>query len=495
MSRLKVLKSTSLISASQIIVYGCGFVKNVILFRYLSKTDFGIAASFNLTMLMFEFVSKMAVDRLIVQAKEGDDPCFQKTAHLVQFWAGFLGSILTYACAEPLTRLFDIPESLYAFQWMALIPLMRGLAHLDISRMQREMRFGPQVTIEVVPQLIVTAATLPLTLWLVDYRAPLVLVLAKTAMTIVGTHLATRHPYRWGWNPVYVRRIVAFSWPLMINGLLLFAIRQGDQFAVGAGYSMADLAGYNVAVSLSVEPGMMFVTVLSSIMLPLLSRNQSEPQIFHERFTLALQTLSLASSFFMAVVTLAGPFFLVLVYGAKASTSHVYILWLSAGQALLFLRMAPTLASMAKANTSNLMISNFFRLSGVGLAVLVTLNGGKLYLIAVAALLGEALALAASLVCLARIQKGVLQDLRLPIVLFTGTVLLVGLLTYAGVPTMGWPTVLAVTSVVVVLNLGCGWGMFPVFRNEALEIARHFGGEMRARFASNRELPERESQE
>ncbi len=474
MSRSKVLKSTSLLSGSQLIVYGCGFIKNVILFRYLSKTDFGIAASFNITMFMFCFVSQISVNRLIVQARDGDDPHFQKTAHFFQFSAGLLGAILTYVSASPLTRLFNIPESQYAFQWLALIPLLLGLAHLDISRMQREMRFGPQVTLDIVSQLIVTAATLPLTLWLGDYRAPLVLVLAKTALFILGTHIVATRPYRWSLNPVYVQRIVTFSWPLLINGILLFAIRQGDQFSVGAGYSMADLAGYNVAVTLSIEPGMMFLMVLSSIMLPLLSRHQGEPEAFRAKYILSLQTLAIVSSFFMVLVVLSGPFFLLLVYGEKATTSHVYLLWLSAGQALRLLRVAPNLASMAKANTSNLMISNFFRLSGVGLAVVVAINKWDLYLIAVAALLGEMLALAASLFSLAHMQEKVLQDARLPILHFIGTFLLVGLLTYWGVPTQGWSTVLFATGIVVVLNLSAGWVLFPVFRQEMRTFVQHF---------------------
>jgi len=114
------------------------------------------------------------------------------------------------------------------------VPLISGFTHFDKSRVQRDMKFGPSVWVDVSSNVLVMVAALPLALWLRDYSAMLwVLVLQSAAVTAASHCVAERH-YGWAWDRRYARKILAFGWPLIVNGLLMFLIFEGDRFVIGA---------------------------------------------------------------------------------------------------------------------------------------------------------------------------------------------------------------------------------------------------------------------
>jgi hypothetical protein len=99
-----------------------------------------------------------------------------------------LAAIVLFAVAGPVAALFDIPEVAWAFRILAVVPLLRCFAHLDMARMQRDMRFGASVWVDIGPQVLVTAIAAPLALWLGDYRVMLFIVMLQVAtMTMVFT--------------------------------------------------------------------------------------------------------------------------------------------------------------------------------------------------------------------------------------------------------------------------------------------------------------------
>jgi hypothetical protein len=84
---------------------------------------------------------------------------------------------------------------------------------------------------------------------------------------------------------------MTFGWPLLINGILLFLIMQGDRFIIGAAdklfaretYSKALLGFYSAAFVLSAAIIEGIGSILSPVMLPLLSRVQDIQDQFQKR--------------------------------------------------------------------------------------------------------------------------------------------------------------------------------------------------------------------
>ena len=227
--RRKVLQGSGLMMGGQMLGLGMSFIRNIIVARLISTDDFGIASTFFISISLFEMISNLSVDRLLVQAEDGDGPEFQATAQAFQALRGAANSLLMFLLAWPFSRLFDIPQALWAFQCVALVPLIRGFVHLDPKRLHREMRFGRDVLSELLPQAVALALAWPLAKWFGNYAAVLWLLVAQAAAMVLVSHITAVRRYAWAWNRALFTRMARFGWPLLLNGLLMFLIRQGTE--------------------------------------------------------------------------------------------------------------------------------------------------------------------------------------------------------------------------------------------------------------------------
>ena len=260
--------------------FALSFLRNLILARLLSKADFGVAALFASALAMLESASRVPFGQQVVQAPAGDSRRFRDTAHTFQVGLALFGALLLAGFAAVGAGFFAKLDATWAIWALALVPVARGLENLDMFREQRRFNQTPGVLCEFVPQLVVTLAAWPLVLWLRDYRAVLCILVAKPLLGTIMTHLVAYEPYGLAWHRGYLRSMVRFGWPLQLNGLLMFASQQADQFLVAGLLSKEELASYALAFSLVSVPWVIFVQPAASLMLSVLSRVQDESDSF-----------------------------------------------------------------------------------------------------------------------------------------------------------------------------------------------------------------------
>lgn len=394
----KIFRGTLKLSGGQFIVAGCSFLRNVICARMLTKEDFGIAATFALIISLLELTGKMAIDRMVVQSRHGEDPAFIATAHLYQALFGLISAVLIILLSWPAAHFFNIPHTLWAYQLIAVVPLIRGFSNMDVNRKERELNFGPVILVEIVPDCIITLAAWPIAFFIKDYRVLVWLLLLKVLLTGVLTHALAERSYRLGWDKRYASMIFKFTWPLLINGFLLFGAMEGDRVIVGNRFTMADLGMYSLALSLTVMPGMIFIRILSSIMLPLMARAQSNLEEFQGRYDLCTELLSFFSILMATTLIVGGEVIATLIFGEKYAGAGVIIGVMAMAQAYRLQRVAPTIAAMALANTRNNLVSNLSRGTGLVIAaVLAYTTQYPMVVIAFASVIGELLACIVSL--------------------------------------------------------------------------------------------------
>jgi|SRR5579859_3155896 len=407
--RRSFLRGAVNLGTGQVVVQVCSFVRSVILARLISPKDFGIAAIFAMTFSLLEMVSNLSVQSLVVQASDGDDPLFQETGQSLLVIRGIANAALLSLLAAPLSYLFGVPEARWAFYWVAAIPLLRAFCHLDVNRIQRNMQFTPQIKVDVISNVGVTLLAWPLASWLHSYAAMLWLLLVQAAIYAVGTHCVAERRYRWSFHRDYARRFFSFGWPLLINGLLMYGIFQGDRFVIGIShrlfpnstYTLADLGVYSVAFAVTMAPSQFFVNLSSSLFLPILSRAQGEKEQFARRYVACAYLVSSAALIIAIPFIVAGRLIVPFVYGPKYAAAGAVVAWLGAMWALRVFRAAPTLAAMALGDTRNAMISNLVRTTAIVGILVVARNGGSLSSVALCGFAGEVLA---SIVCLGRLS-------------------------------------------------------------------------------------------
>lgn len=369
--RVKVMKGMGWLMGGRLIGHACSLARNILLARLIGPENLGVAATFVITLSFLEAISTLAVDRLLVQADDGDAERFQRTAQATQFLRGTALGLVLFGLSWSLASLFAAPQALPMYQAIALVPVLRGLFHLDTKRVQRDMRFDLDVKLEVVAQVAMLALVWPLCAWLGDYRAAAGLVLAGTSVQLITSHLLAQRRYGWAWDRAYTGRIVRFGWPLLVNGLLMFLILQGDTFVIGSAkkllgvpYTHADVGQFAAAAGLAMAIPAVIISIVRPVFLPLMARVQHDREQFAERAELCIQSIGLLAAVIGVATILASQVLVRLLYGADYGLAGTIVPWLFAMQSVRLLRAAPTLAAMARGDTVATMYANLIRVFG-----------------------------------------------------------------------------------------------------------------------------------
>lgn len=392
----KLFSGSLILTAGEAINQVCSLVRNVVLARILTKADFGTAALLGMVVTIFEIGGRLSIENCVVQSKDGNQPRFMAAAHLVQSLPGIVSAALIFGTAGPMAHFFGVPEAAWGLRALAILPVLRSLSHLDVYRMTRTMRFGPGVIVDTVPQVVITVLAWPLASIWPGYAVLVWLLIGKQLASTLAAHFMAESPYRWCFDRRAISEILKFGWPLLINGFLIFAVMQGDRFAVGVRYTVSELAVYAVAGSLALLPANTLLKLSGYMMLPLMSSVQDDLRRFRQRVSSAAEIYSLLSGVYAMILILAGGPLVALIFGPKYREAAALTAWLGLAQALRLLRGVPTTSAVARGDTRNVMFSNACRISGVVLSFAAAYAGGSLALIAASAAIGEAVALIAS---------------------------------------------------------------------------------------------------
>jgi O-antigen/teichoic acid export membrane protein len=474
--KYSILRGGVTLAFGQGVSQACSFIRNILVARLISPKDFGIAATFAVTISAFEMMTNLSADRLLVQAKEGDEAGLQETSQAIQAGRSLLVASIIFLVGRPIAILFGEPQAGWAFELLALVPLFRCLFHLDTARLQREMHFRPTVTVDVGSQLLVTAAAVPLAFWLRDYRAMLWVLILQAASATVISHIVSERKYGWAWEKSYARRIISFGWPLLINGLLLFVILDGDRFIIGSArklfhrsnLTLSDLGIWSVAFALTMAPTFFIANVSNSLLLPPLSRLQHDRGEFARRHSEFAQCVALLGAAVSVPLIVAGGPLIAAIYGDKYTEAGTFTGWLAAMWALRMVRYAPTMAAMALGDSRNAMWSNIARTVALG-GVLVTVATGRgLVWIAISGFIGEVLALA---VCLWRLdfRHAVPASICVrPFAALGAGLLAAGFVSWVGIGHLGLVPCVGASGTLVIIETLMMLALFPSLRHQLL---------------------------
>lgn len=368
-------------------------VRNILIARWIGPAEFGLAATFVVMTSLIDLVSDLAIDKLLIQANDGDDPSLQSNAQLLQALRGAVAALAILLIAGPMTALFKAPDALSAYRWLALFPLIRGFAHLDMVRAQRQLRFAPSILVDVGSQAASLAIAWPLAIWLGDHRVALGVILAQAVAFVVGSHIVARRPYQLRWSGEVISRFARFGWPLLLNGLLLWVILQGDKVIVGAAYSKEDLGVYAAAFGLAMLPGLLLARVNRTLFLPLLARSQSEPAQFARRYATSAQFTSALAAGLAVGCVVAGSSLIQALYGREYASGGAVLGWIGLMTATRVARGTPSVAAVALGDTTNPMWANVARVATLALAIGAAAMRQPLAMIAAAGFLGELVAM------------------------------------------------------------------------------------------------------
>lgn len=389
----RFLKGASILAVSQLLVAVSSFFRNIIIARHISVEHFGIATTFALTLSLIEMTSNLALDRILVQDKEGGSDAMLASSHLLQFVRGLITGAVLFLLATPIAHMFDLPHLAWAYQLIAIIPIAHGLIHWDMVVRQRNLDFAATAITDALPQLMTLALAYFASVFFRDYRAMLVVICSQVFLITFISHLLARRPYRWTFRKDLIKKSLNFGWPLLINGLLMFSIFQGDRAVIGALFTMEILGWYSTAFSLTLLPTLIFAKLSGNLLLPILSKSREDPSRFEMHCILAVALCFCAGVFLVVFFSISGKAFIALAFGERFAMAGTVIGWLAIMQAIRTVRIAPTVISNSQARTKNAMYSNMFRSTALVLAILFAYLGMGVEWVAISGIIGEFIAL------------------------------------------------------------------------------------------------------
>ncbi|MEL7470406.1 MAG: oligosaccharide flippase family protein [Pseudomonadota bacterium] len=385
-------------AAGALIILG----RNILIARMVSVEEFGIAGTLAIAVSLIEAGTNLSIDRYAIRSSAGVRRRGVATLHAVQAARGLIGAVLILLFAAGYARMMGVPHLSGSYQLLAVVPLLRGLMHLDIQRAQRQMAFLPLISTTLSSQIASLATGVALAVWTGDHHAMLAAIILQQAVQTGVSHLIARRAWSVAIDTDVLGDALRFGWPLLLNGLVMFATLQGDQLLVGGAFGVEVLGWFTVAFTLTLVPATIYANTLQSLLLPKVARARARSAAFASSVRQVIGLSLVGGAAFAIVMGAFGPTLSMWLFGPRYAEAATVLPWLAVIQGLRIVRAGPAILSIADGRTKEPLLANLVRLAALPAAAGAVALGGDLMAVVSAALAAEILALATAVVLFAR---------------------------------------------------------------------------------------------
>jgi O-antigen/teichoic acid export membrane protein len=358
-----------------------GLLRNLIVARLLTVEHFGIASTFAISMSVVEMLTTLGLHQLIIQDSNGDDPKLQSGLQGFHLLRGMTSSTLLFLLSQPIATFMGTGDIVWAYQLLALIPLLNGLVHFDIYRVQRQQNYIPSILSSTIPALLSVLLIWPLYVIFGDYRVMLGIIMAQGLTTMIVSHLTAERRYHVTLAKDIIAHALRFGWPLLINSILVFFVFQGEKIIVGREIGLEALAIFSMGFTLTLWPAMLLANSIQSIFLPLLSETKDDKPAFQRIATVTLQAHFVLGALFVSGGVLLGPTLVDYLLGPKYMPLLGLFPWLVILQAMRLMEGGSSIVALAAGRTGVSAVSNLVRISIMPFSWYVAAETGNIHLI------------------------------------------------------------------------------------------------------------------
>lgn len=385
------LHSAKFYTLTQLISSIAIFLRNLILARLLSVDDFGVASTFVIVMSFIEAFSTIGIDKYLLVTKKKPDRLALGSAHFLFLVRGVVVSALLYFISGWLAGVFGVQDLVWAYQVLALIPLLKGFTHFSYVLQQREGEYFALSMFELSGQLGSLLVVALSSLYYVDYRVALYAVMVTMILPVVLSHV-----YSGGCAYTLVPDkkdsllMLRFAWPIFLGSMLIFAVLHGDKTIVGAFYSLSELAIFSIAFSLLSLPAMVLVKLYTSLYLAPMAQECLPGSAVDKPVTTGVVYHFLIIGFVaISGFSLLGQDVISLMYGDRYEPPQNMVFLIALSMALRLMRTPPSLLAIASHKLAVGLRQDLVRALAVIPAFYLASAGFGLDLFLVVAVVGE----------------------------------------------------------------------------------------------------------
>lgn len=414
-----MLKKAVLVVTGNAAGFLLSLIRNLIVARLVSPENYGIASSFAVSMSIVEMLSYLGLNQLMVVDKDGDDPHFQAAMQGFQVMRGCFSSAALYVISRPYAAYLHVEQVTWAYQMLAFVPFINGFQHYDPHRLRRHLNFTPMILSNAVPPFISVLVLWPLALIYQDYRIMLVSIFVQAASMVVVSHVTAERRYRLTLDFGLMKRATQFGWPILLNGMLMFGVFNGERLIVGRELGMDQFAYFSMAFTLTLTPTLVLASSCQSLFLPQLTRMKERAADFQRMADVTMESsLVIGLALVLGTSLLGGPL-VHLLTGPKYISILAFLVPMAVMQAVRVAKTGSALIALAVGKSGNAMIGNSVRVASLPISWWVAVKTGDILAIIWVATVAEVLGYVLAMVLAARRAKVSLAALNLPTALAT----------------------------------------------------------------------------
>jgi O-antigen/teichoic acid export membrane protein len=299
-----------------------------VLARLLEPSDFGLVAM----VTVFTGLAAMFVDAGLTMAtiqREGLE--HQQVSNL--FWIsaalGLLISIVVSALAPAVAWLYGEPRLVPITIALAVAPFLSGLTLQHQALLRRAMQIKRLAVIQAGSPLLGYSVAIAVAWSYRSYWALVALPIANSGMRLIGAWIAC------AWRPSLPRRganvrgMVGFGAHLTGFTFVNYFARSGDNFLIGWAWGSTALGLYERAYKLMMAPLHQINGPLAGIMIPTLSRLNTEPSRYRRAYFRSVAVFQTVSVPLMAFVAVMAPEIVRVVFGTGYEQAGPILRWLA----------------------------------------------------------------------------------------------------------------------------------------------------------------------
>jgi O-antigen/teichoic acid export membrane protein len=338
MRPLAWLKALPLVGFSFVEI-GVAFVRMIILTHILGPYEFGFSVAISAAYATIEQIADLAIYRFVASNPRSAYEEAIAGAHALNILRGFFLAcgvlIVSYPLGCTLASCNDWPS----FAWLAPVVLIRSCEHLEIRIRERDYRYWPQLTASIASHGAGLAAMTITAYETGSHYAFIAYLLVQAAIYVLASHLLAVSKYQVKLRTPYLQKAFAFGFPLMVNGIGLAVILQGDRLMVGALMGLPALGLYAVLILASTVPISGLFRILGPIQFAAFHNAPPESPAYGARIKLFSRALPMvAACYALGLVVFLKPI-VPLIFGARYAISDPLPLLVGL---VAFLRIART---------------------------------------------------------------------------------------------------------------------------------------------------------
>lgn len=282
------------------------FAQTVVLARLLLPDDFGLMGVAMFAVGAFGVFTQTGVDLALIRRPDAARRDLD-TGWAICVCRGGLLCAAAFLSAPLVARAFGDARAGPVLRALSLVFLIEGFVNIGVLAFRRDLDFRRQTIFEQVSEALTTAVTVGMALLFTRSVWALVAgqvtgVLAK----MVASYALSPFRPAFRFDRGAFRGIAGYGRHVMVTGILLFFLMQGDNAFVGRFLGIAALGVYALAYNLANLPASVVSSVAGRVAFPVYARMQGDPEALrggYLRSVRAIVLLTLPAS--LLLMTLA----------------------------------------------------------------------------------------------------------------------------------------------------------------------------------------------